>query len=135
MVTKCTDLASYMGHEGGGKENHFYSTHLSIFAYRKQSKPEAGKVLGMKRPPCCSNTRLTWTGHTILTGLCRPQSEEDQGLVTQGWLGLQGLFFMYHSLEYIIFTSCNLRLLHCVILYCNVGSAVHDVTMMYCKER
>ena len=57
----CTaiDLASYMGHEGGGKENHFfYSTHLSIFAYRKRSKTEARKVLGMKRPPCRLNTRL-----------------------------------------------------------------------------
>ena len=32
---------------------------------------------------------------------------------------------MYHSLEYVIFTSCNLRPLHHVILYCNVGSAVH----------
>ena len=41
-----------------------------------------------------------------------------------------GLFFMYRSLEYIIFTSCNLRPLRRVILYCNVGwyvkgSAVH----------
>ena len=45
------DSASYMDHEGGGKEKHFfYSIHLSIFAYRKQSKTEAGKVLGMKRP-------------------------------------------------------------------------------------
>ena len=37
---------------------------------------------------------------------------------------------MYCSLEYIIFTSCNLRPLCRVILYCNVGwcvkgSAVH----------
>ena len=56
-------------------------------------------------------------------GLDSPSGE---GLVTQGWLGLQGLFFMYHSLECIIFTSRNLRLLHCVILYCNVGSAVHN---------
>ena len=40
------------------------------------------------------------------------------------------LFFMYRSLEYVIFMSCNLRPLRCVILYCNVGwcikgSAVH----------
>ena len=40
------------------------------------------------------------------------------------------LFFMYRSLEYVIFTSCNLRPLRCVMLYCNVGwcvksSAVH----------
>ena len=38
---------------------------------------------------------------------------------------------MYHSLEYVIFTSCNLLPLCCVILYCNVGwcvkgSAVQD---------
>ena len=58
-----------------------------------------------------------------------------KGLVTQGWLGLQGLFFVYHSLEYIIFMSRNLRPLHCVILYCNVGTTVCDVTMTYCKER
>ena len=37
---------------------------------------------------------------------------------------------MYHSLEYVIFTSCNLRPLRRVILCCNVGwcvkgSAVH----------
>ena len=37
---------------------------------------------------------------------------------------------MYHSLEYVIFTSCTLRPLCRVILYCNVGwcvkgSAVH----------
>ena len=38
----------------------------------------------------------------------------------------QGLFFMYRSLEYVIFTSCNLRPLHRVILYCNVGWCVKD---------
>ena len=37
---------------------------------------------------------------------------------------------MYRSLEYVIFTSCNLCPLHRVRLYCNVGwcvkgSAVH----------
>ena len=37
---------------------------------------------------------------------------------------------MYCSLEYVIFTSCNLRLLLRVIVYCNIGwcvkgSAVH----------
>ena len=31
---------------------------------------------------------------------------------------------MYHSLEYVIFTSCNLRPLQRVILYCNVGWCV-----------
>ena len=41
-----------------------------------------------------------------------------------------GLFFMYCSLEYVIFTSCNLHPLRRVILCCNVGwcvkgSAVH----------
>ena len=34
------------------------------------------------------------------------------------------LFFMYHSLDYVIFTSCNLRPLHRVMLYCNVGWCV-----------
>ena len=67
-----TATVSYMGHKGGGKENHLF--------YGEQP----GMGLGM--------------------GLDSPSGE---GLVTQGWLGLQGLFFMYHSLEYIIFTSCN----------------------------
>ena len=53
-----------------------------------------------------------------------------------GWLDrltsalIMGLFFMYRSLEYVIFTSYTLRPLRRVILYCNVGwcvkgSAVH----------
>ena len=42
-----------------------------------------------------------------------------------------GLFLMYCSLEYIIFTSCNLPPSRCVMLYCDVGwcikgSAVHS---------
>ena len=54
--------------------------------------------------------------------------DETQGMFVY-WL-YNGLFFMYHSLEYIIFTSCTLRPLHRVISYCNVGwcvkgSAVH----------
>ena len=48
----------------------------------------------------------------------------------EGREGGRGLFFMYRSLEYVIFTSCSLHPLRRVILYCNVGrrvkgSAVH----------
>ena len=39
---------------------------------------------------------------------------------------VNGLFFMYRSLEYVIFTSCNLCPLRRVILYCNVGWCIKD---------
>ena len=36
------------------------------------------------------------------------------------------LFFMYHSSQYIIFTSCNVVVLRRIILYCYVGWGVKD---------
>ena len=33
---------------------------------------------------------------------------------------------MYRSLQYITFTSCNVVVLRCIILYCDVGRRVRD---------
>ena len=46
-----------------------------------------------------------------------------------------GLFFMYCSLEYVIFTSCNLCPLRPVTLYCNVGWCVKGSTVHHCHQQ
>ena len=42
---------------------------------------------------------------------------------------------MYCSLEYIIFTSCNLHPLCCVILYCNVGWCVKGSEVHHSRQQ
>ena len=42
---------------------------------------------------------------------------------------------MYRSLEYVILTSCNLRPLRRVILYCNVGWCVKGSSVhRFCQQ-
>ena len=36
------------------------------------------------------------------------------------------VYFMYRSLQYVIFTSCNVVVLRRIILYCNIGQRVKD---------
>ena len=37
-----------------------------------------------------------------------------------------GVYFMYRSLQYVIFTPCNVVDLRRIILYCNIGWHVKD---------
>jgi len=37
-----------------------------------------------------------------------------------------GVYFMYRSLQYVIFTPCNVVVLRRIILYCNIGWHVKD---------
>ena len=91
----------------------------------------------MKRPPCCSNTRLTWTGHTISTGLCRPQSETQslkQCPYSRGYVhSVQSPFLCYTLVPRLLYTAWGLPTLQYNITQCK-GRKSHDIRMMYCKE-
>ena len=41
---------------------------------------------------------------------------------------------MYHSLQYVTFMSCNVVVLHRIILYCNIGRRVKD-GVVHCSHQ
>ena len=45
------------------------------------------------------------------------------------------LFFMYCSLQYVTFTSCNVLFLCRILLYCNVGRRVRDSVVHHSRQQ